>query len=908
MAAAFAAWPDRTALFSGEGPGISYAELDRATIRLASRLQQAAPGNGRVYVLGHHSIEATTAALAVLRSGLTYTPLNPELPGARIDSIIEELGGGLVLACDERWQDRGEVPARTEWRRLGAVELAETAADAAAGLLPDPGLAVAYSILTSGSTGEPKPVEVGHEGLLHLCRGQSEALEIGPGDRLLQFASLAFDASIAEIMVALHAGATLCLPPVTDGGWLASVTAFLRKNPVDFATLPPTVYRLLGASAQRNIRTMVFVGEALEENEFLLAQSHGRVLNAYGPTEATVCATIGELKKFSRSVGYPLPGFSLYVLDETAPGGGLSEQGTGELVLCGPGVALGYHGRAREAFGEHTGLRTYRTGDVVTLGEDGAVVFHGRQDDQFKRLGHRISRSELENRWSTVLGRAAWCVRRDEEVVLVCEQDTLASDLLEKLRRVLAPWEVPNDVRQLAQVPLQASGKLDREAIEQLLEAAPADEPPPAQTLVAQVELIAKGVLGFTPEADRTIFDQGADSFTFVTLQVELGKVYGDELVESIFTKLDFDFVSNDFVHTLHELTQAPDSRAIPGPPAPSAQDEAEDSFLLSTRLLEEFEAGLTTATRPSTTASATGVVLTGARGFIGGHLLNRLLSAERDVVALTSSDPASLPVEHTRRFGGPGQVPAVAMTDVAGGDLLAGRDVIHSGYTVNHSLPLSAQHTRNIIPTLDLIRAACEQGARRFVFLSATSSGPSFRKWGREAWDACQDPYSQAKLICEEGLHRARRFGLDVTVLRLPLVYGHRPADQAFLENNVFLGVVRAALAVGALPETTGAFPLCHVDTVTDAVLEALESPGTERFVSEAVVTAQSLAGLAPGRLVTLLAAAWLARVEAAGVMAPEMLTRVRQVIPMIGQPEDGEPDGVALISAALRTIGAAR
>jgi nucleoside-diphosphate-sugar epimerase len=303
-------------------------------------------------------------------------------------------------------------------------------------------------------------------------------------------------------------------------------------------------------------------------------------------------------------------------------------------------------------------------------------------------------------------------------------------------------------------------------------------------------------------------------------------------------------------------------------------------------------------------------VVLTGARGFIGGHLLDRLLSEGSAVTALTSSDPATLSVEQARRFGAHRGTPAsvVALADGVHGDLLANRHVVHSGYAVNHSLPLAAQHTRNITPTLDLVRAACDQGARQFIFLSASSSGASFQPWGRSAWQECGDPYSQSKLICEEAMRRARRFGLDVTILRLPLVYGHRPADTAFLDNNVFLGIVRASLAVQALPEMTGAFPLCSVDTVSDAVWAAIKSPGGDHFVHDVTVTVQSLASLAPHGLDTLPPAAWLAEVETRGAMAPEMLTRVRKALPLIGHPEAGERDGAALIQAALRLIGVSR
>ena len=320
---------------------------------------------------------------------------------------------------------------------------------------------VAYSILTSGSTGEPKLVNVSADGLDDLCRAQAEAFGLGPGVTLLQFASLAFDASIAEILVALAAGATLCLPARGTRGWLSATDDYLREHRVDVATLPPSVHRALSRTAQRHIRTTVFVGEAVTERDFERARSHGRVFNAYGPTEATVCATLGEMTTWSESIGRAIGDFDVLV------GPDLASEGRGELVLRGRGVALGYEGIDSPAFGLSEGRRFYRTGDLTTVMPNGEVLYHSRLDAQIKRLGHRTSQPELEHRWSRVLDADVRCIETpDHRILLVLASvDADSESTMSRLRPHLAAWEVPDEVVIAPSLPLLVSGKLDIERI-----------------------------------------------------------------------------------------------------------------------------------------------------------------------------------------------------------------------------------------------------------------------------------------------------------------------------------------------------------------------------------------------------------------------------------------------------------
>ncbi len=231
--------------------------------------------------------------------------------------------------------------------------------------------------------------------------------------------------------------------------------------------IPPSAYRLLGSAAHSNIETVAFVGEKVLRSDWELASLFSRVFNGYGPTEATVGTTFGEMPCYSESVGRALPHLTLRVATAQH---GLTPHGTGELVVRGPGVALGYEGESSDSFGVSHGLRTYRTGDMVTIERDGDVKYIGRIDDQLKRFGHRISASALEARWTEVLGERVWCIVANERAYLVTTAALDSQDAFAKLRFDAAPWETPDAVRSVGQLPVGLSGKLDRALLRDWLE------------------------------------------------------------------------------------------------------------------------------------------------------------------------------------------------------------------------------------------------------------------------------------------------------------------------------------------------------------------------------------------------------------------------------------------------------
>ncbi|MGE7438289.1 amino acid adenylation domain-containing protein, partial [Kitasatospora sp. NPDC001175] len=477
--------PDAPALLF-QDTVLSYAELDRRANRLARLLIGRGVGpESVVALLLPRSAELVVAALAVLKAGAAYLPVDPEYPAERIAYLFAD-GAPRLTVVDGR--TAASLPAGTEHVDLDEAGLDGFAADAVTdrdrlGVL---GLQhPAYVIYTSGSTGRPKGVVATHAGVANLLAAQRERLDVGPGDRVLQFASFSFDAAFWETVMALLSGATLVLATPDrqrPGAPLAGLVADLG---VTHLTLPPTVLDVLAPEDLPSVRSLVVAGEASSGSLVARWSPGRRLVNAYGPTETTVCATMSApLDGDARPpIGLPIEGSSAYVLDERlrpVPVGV-----PGELYVAGTGVARGYLGRPgltaerflADPFGE-PGSRMYRTGDLAKRRADGSLEYLGRTDDQVKVRGHRVELGEIESVLAAQPGvaQAAVVPRADRPGQLVAyavptgtglpaETALTAADLRAALRRRLPEYLVPAAIVLLEALPLTPNGKLDRRAL-----------------------------------------------------------------------------------------------------------------------------------------------------------------------------------------------------------------------------------------------------------------------------------------------------------------------------------------------------------------------------------------------------------------------------------------------------------
>jgi len=338
---------------------------------------------------------------------------------------------------------------------------------------------LAYVIYTSGSTGTPKGVAITHAGLKNFALSQANAFCASPQSRILQFSSISFDASIFEIGIALVSGSQLVIAP--RGCLGEELSALIVKNEVEIAILTPAILRTI--EDQINLATLAVGGDRWSYNDVGDHIAATQLVNAYGPTEATVCATVSDQVVDERviPIGRPIWNTRVYVLDQALEPVGIGV--SGELYIGGVGLARGYLGRSgltaerfiANPFGE-SGARMYRTGDLARWRTDGQLEFLGRIDHQVKIRGVRIEPGEIEAALCAhpSIASAAVIAREDEPgdrrlvaYVVASAHDAVpgGAELRTFLSRTLPDHMLPAAFVQLARLPLTPSGKVDRRAL-----------------------------------------------------------------------------------------------------------------------------------------------------------------------------------------------------------------------------------------------------------------------------------------------------------------------------------------------------------------------------------------------------------------------------------------------------------
>ncbi|MFE7482625.1 amino acid adenylation domain-containing protein [Streptomyces sp. NPDC057552] len=483
--------PGAVAVVAADGTEVGYAELDARADALARRLvAHGVRPDTLVGVFADRSVEMVVGALAVLKAGGGYVPLDPQYPADRIGAMISGTAVPLVLA-QPHLQDR--LPDG-DFAVLPLDEAASGSAATAAAALPgEPGAPyrqtldqIAYVVHTSGSTGRPKAVMITHGAIGRAARVLRHAWGIGPGSRVLQYAPASFDGGVCDLFCTLTAGATLCLTsprPAPD-----PVGEIIRTG-ATVAVLPPA---LLAAMEPERLEgrpvTIAAAGDVCPPG-LVRAWSGGRgFFNVYGPSEGTLVSTLWspagpdglDDTAMTVPVGTRLPGVGLYVLDRflrPVPTGV-----PGELYIDGPGLARGYAGQpglTAERFVANpygsAGGRMYRTGDLVRQRADGNLEFVSRADSQVKVRGHRVEPGDIEAAlmrrpgvadaavtvWKPVGGREVLAAYVAPEPG-VRTADIDPDGLKAAIALTLPGYMVPAAVQVLDALPLGTNGKVDR--------------------------------------------------------------------------------------------------------------------------------------------------------------------------------------------------------------------------------------------------------------------------------------------------------------------------------------------------------------------------------------------------------------------------------------------------------------
>ena len=464
-----------------EDEELTYRELNARANQLAHYLRNL--GVGPEVCVGlcvERSLRMLVGLLGIMKAGGAYLPLDPSYPLERLSFMLEDaqtpillteqhmletlpVSWAQVICLDEDWE---MIADESEENVTSGVGLGN----------------MAYVIYTSGSTGKPKGVMVQHSGLRNLAEAQVRAFAEPAGGRVLQLASLSFDASIFEIVMGLRAGAAVCLGARESLLPGPSLLRVLREREITNLTIPPSILSSLPDSELPALKTIIVAGEACGAENVARWSKGRRFFNAYGPTETTVWATLALCADPTRRppIGRPIINTQVYLLDsqlQPVPVGV-----AGEMYLGGDSLARGYLNRqdltaerfVPDALSGTGGARLYRTGDLARYLPDGQIEFLGRVDHQVKLRGLRIELGEIESllaehaelRESVVLlhdneageGRlVAYIVPRHEA--------PSHGELRDFLSDRLPEYMIPTVFIALDELPLTPNGKIDHRAL-----------------------------------------------------------------------------------------------------------------------------------------------------------------------------------------------------------------------------------------------------------------------------------------------------------------------------------------------------------------------------------------------------------------------------------------------------------
>ncbi|TQF10664.1 amino acid adenylation domain-containing protein, partial [Myxococcus llanfairpwllgwyngyllgogerychwyrndrobwllllantysiliogogogochensis] len=473
--------PDATAL-RFEGTSLTYAQLDSRANRLAHHLRGlGVTAEVPVALCVERSLDLVVSILAILKAGGAWVPLDASYPVERLSFMLRDCAAPVLVTTASLVESLGlKVPSIVRLDSDASLISAQPESPPASATSADN---LAYVIYTSGSTGTPKGTLLQHRGLANTALTAGRAHGFSPSSRVLQYAAFGFDASVAEIFGALLAGSTLVLAPRERLLPGAPLRDLLRDESISAVTLTPSVLAQMRPEDLPSLQTLISAGEACPPELVQRWGSRLRLLNAYGPTEVTVCASISAplLPGQTPSIGKPWDNVRVYVLDSSLRP--LPVGVPGQLCVDSVGLARGYLSQPAltaerfvpNPFSPSPGARLYLSGDKARWLPDGTLEFLGRIDDQVKLRGFRIELGEVEAAllFHPSVHQAVAVVRTEDAgdkrlvaYVVADSSDTIdVAALRESLKRRLPEHMVPSTIAVLAALPLTPNGKVDRNAL-----------------------------------------------------------------------------------------------------------------------------------------------------------------------------------------------------------------------------------------------------------------------------------------------------------------------------------------------------------------------------------------------------------------------------------------------------------
>lgn len=839
-------YPEQAAVAEGDNIVLSYQQLWQQALQVAEYVKRNGGDSPFIALNLPKSAAYIVGMIGCWMAGKAFVPIGTDLPLARQSFIKAHADIHLCLDNDTLHE---------------AMSCPMTSA-----IAPCQPHAPAHMIYSSGTTGTPKGILVGHAGLCNLARCQQRAFGVDSHSRYLFFLSVNFDASISDILVTLTSGATLVIEPVPQEELASMLFEVVEKRGVTHTDIPPSLLRMLDAEkCPASLQTIVIGGEPADIDTVrrwsALSPSEGvgggfRLINVYGPTEATVCTSLCQCDAQWKE---PLLGDVLDNTHYNIYADGRLDAVDGELWISGIGLAIGYHKDeelTRKKFPVVDGVRYYRTSDHVRMNGEQKLVFVGRMDRQVKYHGQLIELEEIENtlranrnvRNVAVVKRGVGTGNAKDAIVafvMLMDNGISQTDVEQQLRQCckhhLPKWMMPSFFEFVERMPLTPSGKIDLRALSAMPLSKTINEG--CQYASKEEEAIAHIMADILKlpsiAANDDFFLCGGDSLDTIILISKLQQI--------------------GVAITSAELRQASTPRLL-------AKMKEQDAAMCvhSSQLESEWQYSSVSFSQSVAMDAARCILITGATGFLGSHLLSELLERGQKVRCLVRCSSAANGLQRVcetfRRYGLDTKL--LESVEIVSGDIALPclglltddykqlssevTDVVHCAATVNMLASYDALKEVNVTGTRNILDF-CMTGIRKTLHYASTlsvfvstdrSSGTVYENDDLSTPTNIYGGYGQTKFVAEKMVQSVNPAHCDVFIYRFGLLCGD--TVRGISAPKDFLGMFfRGARLVGALPydkTSAMAVDITPIDQAAHIVAEIIESkkPGVYHIAAE--------------------------------------------------------------------------
>jgi amino acid adenylation domain-containing protein/thioester reductase-like protein len=870
--------PDAIAVKFGNQQ-LTYTQLNQKANQLANYLQNC--GVTSEVLVGlylERSLDILIAILAILKAGGAYLPLDPKYPQTRLTDILNDSQVSIILTQEKLLTSlssplpRGETPLTPYQGKIILLDTdltiisqqnIETPISA---IKPDN---LAYVIYTSGSTGKPKGVMITHQNIVNHATSIIDKYQINSHDRILQFTTFIFDVAAEEIFPAWLSGATLIICPQEMVTNLIEFSQFLAQESLTVVNLPTPYWQEWVLEIDRKVSQipdslrLVITGsdqvlpEKLALWQKLVTEKRQNIqwINAYGLTETTITSTVYQLPvnyqlntTHSVPIGRPIANTEIYILDQNLQPVPIGIPG--ELHIGGAGLARGYLNRKQltnEKFisnpiSSSKSSRLYKTGDLARYLPDGNIEFLGRIDYQVKIRGFRIELGEIEAvlaqhplvKSSAVIVREIQPGNKQLVAYVVTEDHSnIQQDLRSFLKKNLPDYMLPAFFVRLAELPLTPTGKINRRALSALMLELnhEIDYILPRNPLEQKLAEIWCQVLGLEKvSVEENFFNLGGHSLATIQIISRIRETLKIDLpLQYLFTEptiAGLTKIINQLLQTADHITPIDDFYV----------DAILDSSIKPQNLPQQF------------TNQLQHILLTGATGFLGVHLLHELLEkTSANIHCLVRAENVSEARNKLKNklsfyqlwneqdsqriipIIGNLEKNLLGLSEKEFQDLASQIDMIyHSGASVNLIYPYSVLKPANVLGTQEILRLASQIKIKPVHFVSTTSvfcpenypeNEVLLESDPLDYYQGLVGGYPQSKWVAEKLVMQARERGLPVTIYRAARIIGHSQIGICNTED-LFSRIITTCMQLGATPNIDWEDNLTPVDYVSQAIV----------------------------------------------------------------------------------------